>query len=143
MAIPLLLILVVAVATQGELSSAQASTSHHEFCQGPGGGEFGGARRRVVDITHAYRADVPRWESKHGLGQLTGLVQSMADGDACNVSGLKLEEVHSGTHVDAPGHYVQEHYEAGLDVASLSLDVLIGELIKSLLRDNWVWEPRR
>ena len=114
------------------IDSVQANLQERDqMCGVPGGEPGDGAtKRRVIDITHALRADMPSWESEQGLGKLTGLVQSMADGDVCNVSELKLEAVHSGTHVDAPGHYVQEHYEAGLDVASLSLDILIGKLPK-------------
>jgi kynurenine formamidase len=121
MAMAILLLLIIAI------NSVQASTDNH-ICHAPVHGGHGTTRSGVIDITHAYRADVPKWMSESGLGKLTGLVQSMADGDVCNVSELKLE-VHSGTHVDAPGHYVQEHYEAGLDVASLSLDVLIGPVL--------------
>lgn len=123
MALPLIL-LVLGIGLASSAQQAQATHPVHGVCQA---GELGYARR-VIDITHAYRVDLPRWQSTQGLGKLAGLVQSMADGDVCNVSELKFEEVHSGTHVDAPGHYVQEHYEAGLDIASLSLDVLIGEL---------------
>ena len=41
----------------------------------------------------------------------------------------------SGTHVDAPGHMVQEHFEAGLGVDKLDLDVLNGRL-NAFLRFN-------
>ncbi|KAG0610731.1 hypothetical protein M758_7G087200 [Ceratodon purpureus] len=136
MAMPLLLLLIFALSLVAITSvQVQASTQPGDhICQAPRGGVESGdhgaaSRGRVIDITHAYREDVPSWESKNGLGKLTGLVQSMADGDDCNISGLKFDGVHSGTHVDAPGHYVQEHYEAGLDVASLSLDVLIGPVL--------------
>jgi kynurenine formamidase len=51
----------------------------------------------------------------------------MSRGDDANVSELKLDSVHTGTHVDAPGHYVQEFYEEGLDVALLDLNILVGK----------------
>lgn len=117
--------------TQVAISAQGIENSHHGpgMCKALGGEVGGGSTRRVIDITHSYRADLPKWQSKTGLGVLTSLVSSLAEGDFANVSELKFEEVHSGTHVDAPGHYVQEHYVAGLDVASLDLDTLIGKLI--------------
>lgn len=131
MALPLILLSIMALGlpNSGDVLVQAADHTAQGMCEASASSLEAGStgRRAVIDITHAYRADLPKWQSSHGLGsKLTGLVQSMADGDVCNVSELKLEEVHSGTHVDAPGHYVQEHYEAGLDVASLSLDVLIG-----------------
>ncbi|CAN6271720.1 unnamed protein product [Urochloa humidicola] len=50
----------------------------------------------------------------------------MANGSVSNISELRMV-VHSGTHVDAPGHMVQEYFEAGLGVDKLDLDVLNGE----------------
>jgi arylformamidase len=46
---------------------------------------------------------------------------SIAQGDAFNLSRLSLS-CHTGTHVDAPFHFVQE----GATVDSLPLDVLVG-----------------
>lgn len=117
--------------TQVAISAQGIENSHHGpgMCKALGGEVGGGSTRRVIDITHSYRADLPKWQSKTGLGILTSLVSSLAEGDFANVSELKFEEVHSGTHVDAPGHYVQEHYVAGLDVASLDLDTLIGPVL--------------
>jgi kynurenine formamidase len=37
-------------------------------------------------------------------------------------------ECHTGTHLDAPGHFNQAHFAAGLDVDTLDLEVLNGEL---------------
>nr|CAB3449125.1 unnamed protein product [Digitaria exilis] len=84
--------------------------------------EHGGGR--IIDITHAYRPDLPA-PGRDGLGPVTRLKESMANGSVNNVSELKMV-VHSGTHVDAPGHMVQEHFVAGLDVDKLDLDVLNG-----------------
>nr|CAB3445891.1 unnamed protein product [Digitaria exilis] len=84
--------------------------------------EHGGGR--IIDITHAYRPDLPA-PGRDGLGPVTRLTESMANGSVNNVSELKMV-VHSGTHVDAPGHMVQEHFVAGLDVDKLDLDVLNG-----------------
>jgi hypothetical protein len=86
--------------------------------------EYGGGR--IVDITHAYRPELP-FPGRDGLGAVTQLTESMANGSVNNVSELRMV-VHSGTHVDAPGHMVQEHFEAGLGVDKLDLDVLNGRL---------------
>jgi arylformamidase len=48
----------------------------------------------------------------------------MADGDQANVSLLRFG-AHTGTHVDAPAHFI----EGGAKVDSLSLETLIGEAI--------------
>lgn len=88
--------------------------------------EHGGGR--IIDITHAYRPDLPA-PGRDGLGPVTRLTESMANGSVNNLSELRMV-VHSGTHVDAPGHMVQEHFVAGLDVDKLDLDVLNGEHAK-------------
>ncbi|MCL7039034.1 hypothetical protein MKW94_011797, partial [Papaver nudicaule] len=49
----------------------------------------------------------------------------MKNGTLFNVSELKLQ-VHTGTHVDAPGHYYDHYFDAGFDVDTLDLDVLNG-----------------
>jgi arylformamidase len=51
-------------------------------------------------------------------------VSSIADGDGANLSRLDLG-VHSGTHVDAPLHFV----EGGASVETLPLDVLVGPCV--------------
>ncbi|OEL16494.1 hypothetical protein BAE44_0022483 [Dichanthelium oligosanthes] len=84
--------------------------------------EYGAGR--IIDITHAYRPELPA-PGRDGLGPVTRLTESMANGSVNNVSELRMV-VHSGTHVDAPGHMVQEHFVAGLDVDKLDLDVLNG-----------------
>ena len=87
-----------------------------------------GRNGRFIDISHSYRPDMPKWDSADGLGSLTHLVESIAEGDLANVSEMKFENAHSGTHVDAPGHFIREDYEHGdFHVASLDLNVLIGK----------------
>ncbi|KAL6888808.1 hypothetical protein ACP4OV_009834 [Aristida adscensionis] len=108
---PAALLLAVAVA-HGVLAAAGTCAA-----EGRGGG-------RIIDITHAYRPELPA-AGKDGLGPVLRLTESMANGSACNLSELRMG-VHAGTHVDAPGHMIQEHFEAGLDVDKLDLDVLNG-----------------
>nr|CAB3449124.1 unnamed protein product [Digitaria exilis] len=85
------------------------------------GGAGGG--RRIIDITHAYVADLPTFATGEVAGPVVRLKQSMAEGSEYNLSELKME-CHTGTHVDAPGHINQANFAAGLDVDTLDLDVL-------------------
>ncbi|XP_006647015.1 cyclase-like protein 1 [Oryza brachyantha] len=85
--------------------------------------EYGGGR--ILDITHAYRPDMPEFALGEVTGPLVRLRDSMADGSVCNLSELRMH-CHMGTHVDAPGHINQAHFAAGLDVDKLDLEVLNG-----------------
>nr|XP_029117865.1 cyclase-like protein 3 [Elaeis guineensis] len=85
--------------------------------------EYGGGR--ILDITHAYREDMPTWESDKGAGQFLWLPKSMKNGSLANFSELRMS-VPTGTHVDAPGHFFQNYFEAGFDADTLGLQVLNG-----------------
>lgn len=87
---------------------------------------------RIFDITHEINSNMPTWESKDGLGQFIWLVDSMKNGSKLNSSQFKLS-THTGTHVDAPGHFYEEYYEAGYNVNSLDLGVLNGNANFSVL----------
>ncbi|CAN1192456.1 Cyclase-like protein 2 [Linum perenne] len=80
---------------------------------------------RLFDITHQVNPNMPTWGSTEGLGQFLTMVASIKNGSKVNVAEIKLV-AHTGTHVDAPGHFYQEYYDAGYDVDSLDLDVLNG-----------------
>ncbi|KAJ3708115.1 hypothetical protein LUZ61_011820 [Rhynchospora tenuis] len=96
--------------------------------------EYGNGR--IIDITHAYRPDMPKFMSVDSLGQVVFLRESLANGSLANFSELKIG-MHSGTHVDAPGHVFQEYYEAGFDINTLDLDVLNGPaLLVDVPRDK-------
>lgn len=71
---------------------------------------------------------MPLWESRDGLGQFLSLPLSMKNGSLANVSEMKMS-VHSGTHVDAPGHVFDHYYDAGFDVDTLDLEVLNGPVL--------------
>ena len=60
------------------------------------------------------------------LGQFLRLPVSMKNGSFCNISEMKFT-THTGTHVDAPGHFFDHYFDAGFDVDSLDLDVLNGQ----------------
>ena len=81
---------------------------------------------RIYDISHRYTPDMPVWESKEGLGRhFLWLHKSMKNGSLYNGSAMKLD-VHTGTHVDSPGHFYDNYLDAGFDIDSLDLEVLNG-----------------
>ncbi|KAJ1397345.1 hypothetical protein SESBI_31938 [Sesbania bispinosa] len=91
---------------------------------------------RIFDITHRYVPEMPVWNSKEGLGHFLWLAKSMKNGSRANNSVMKLD-VHTGTHVDAPGHFYDNYFDAGFDVDSLDLRVLNGlALLVDVPRDK-------
>ncbi|CAK9143651.1 unnamed protein product [Ilex paraguariensis] len=97
-------------------TSDPSKAIHREFYQ------FG----RIYDITHQLRPDLPVWGSTDGLGTDFCMLQySMKNHSQTNNSIMKLA-VHTGTHVDSPGHVFEEYYEEGFDVDTLDLSVLNG-----------------
>ncbi|KAL9333556.1 hypothetical protein Peur_073695 [Populus x canadensis] len=75
--------------------------------------------------THKYRSDLPSFAKENGLGKFLWLRESMKNGSSANISEMKLI-THTGTHVDAPGHYHDHYFDAGFDVDTLDLEVLNG-----------------
>ncbi|XP_020109993.1 uncharacterized protein LOC109725281 [Ananas comosus] len=125
-----LIVVVVVVVTPTPL---RAAPSHPAFADDPAPlrrEEYGGGR--IVDISHAYRPDMPEWESARGIGRFLWLRRAMANGSLANFSELKLP-THTGTHVDAPGHFYHHYFLAGFDVDTLDLAVLNGTLLHSFL----------
>lgn len=87
---------------------------------------------RIFDISHRYVPEMPVWDSKEGLGRhFLWLLKSMKNGSRANNSAMKLD-VHTGTHVDAPGHFYDNYFDAGFDVDSLDLQLLNGNAPFSL-----------
>lgn len=81
---------------------------------------------RIYDITHNYSPDLPVADSDDGLGrQFLWLEASMKNGSLYNGSAFKLG-AHTGTHVDAPGHFYDNYFDAGFDVTTLDLELLNG-----------------
>lgn len=81
---------------------------------------------KIFDITHRISSETRSWDSDDGVGdEYLKLYISMKNGTDYNFSEIKLP-VHSGTHVDAPGHVFENYYDAGFDIDSLDLEVLNG-----------------
>ncbi|CAA0273854.1 unnamed protein product [Arabidopsis thaliana] len=100
---------------------------HHEVYDG---------ERKIYDISHQYTPELPVWESSEGLGNFLRLAVSMKNGSDANISKMELS-VHSGTHVDAPGHFHDHYYESGFDTDSLDLQILNGPaLLVDVPRDK-------
>jgi arylformamidase len=73
----------------------------------------------IIDISVPLKPEMPVWPGSPGFKLYRTM--NLAAGDEANVSQLETD-VHVGTHVDAPCHFLQE----GTAVEELSLDVLIG-----------------
>ena len=75
----------------------------------------------IYDVSVALSSDTPTYPGDPAI-EISQFL-SLAAGDAANVSLIHFG-AHSGTHVDAPAHFLA----AGARVDSLSLDTLIGEV---------------
>ncbi|HRD67406.1 MAG TPA: cyclase family protein [Candidatus Competibacter sp.] len=81
-----------------------------------------------LDISLAISPDLPHWPGSPRV-ELSRR-RDMGQGDAVNDSVL-LCGVHTGTHVDAPLHFLAD----GADVTQLALDALIGPAVVAALPD--------
>lgn len=75
---------------------------------------------KIYDVTSPISADIPIYKGDP-QAEIT-IAHSIAGGDAANVSQICCG-VHTGTHVDAPNHFV----EGGKRVHELDFDKLIGK----------------
>lgn len=73
----------------------------------------------TYDVTLTLSPDLPVWPGDSPF--VIERVETIKGGDNANVSVVKLS-VHTGTHVDAPDHFLDD----GNSVDQLSLDVLVG-----------------
>lgn len=73
----------------------------------------------IIDISVPLTKEMPIWPGSSGPRLIR--MKTLEDGDASTASRLECD-VHSGTHVDAPMHFL----EKGNGVEALSLDGLIG-----------------
>jgi arylformamidase len=74
------------------------------------------------DISVALDGHLPTWPGSPGV--LTKLRTSIAGGDVANVTQLSID-VHTGTHVDAPRHFIDH----GETVEGVGLDPFIGPAV--------------
>lgn len=74
---------------------------------------------RLIDISMAIRPGMPVWPGSHGVA--VSHLQSLAAGDGVTVSRLDMD-VHAGTHVEAPSHFIAE----GAPLDSLELELFVG-----------------
>lgn len=74
---------------------------------------------KIHDITLTLSPSLPIWPGDPPIEM--ELISSINTGSAANVTRLSLS-VHSGTHIDAPRHFLSE----GETVESLPLEILIG-----------------
>ena len=84
---------------------------------------------KIYDITLPITPDMTVWPSDPPVE--LERVSSMDDGAHANVSKLTCG-VHTGTHVDAPNHFLNDHRT----IESLSLDVLTGPALVVQVPDD-------
>ena len=84
---------------------------------------------KIIDISNTIRPSMPVWPGNPPVH--LERAESMDRGDAANVSELDMG-VHTGTHVDAPIHFVP----GGAGAESLDLDVLVGPALVVRLDDS-------
>lgn len=74
---------------------------------------------KIHDISIVVQADMPVWPGDHAV--VVERTMDMEKGDSNNLSVMHMG-VHTGTHVDAPNHFLIE----GSRIEAMPLDVLIG-----------------
>jgi len=77
---------------------------------------------KIIDISVPVSPGLPVWPGDSPV--VLERYQSLSEGDDCNASRICCS-VHTGTHVDAPGHFIDK----ASTVEDLSLDTLIGPAI--------------
>ncbi len=82
----------------------------------------------IIDITVPLTTEMPIWPGCKGI-RITPTMR-MDEGDSLNISRLSCN-LHTGTHVDAPKHFLQN----GTTVEQLPLDVLVGTSYVAHLSD--------
>ncbi|MGM0420289.1 MAG: cyclase family protein [Bacillota bacterium] len=77
---------------------------------------------QTYDITLSMSENLPGWPDHDSFE--FNQVKSISSGDRCNLCEFK-SSTHFGTHIDAPGHYVEE----GKMLTDLDLNLLVGEVL--------------
>ena len=89
----------------------------------------------ILDISMPLHPGIPTWPGSDGIRILRS--KRIDEGDAVNVSRVDCD-VHVGTHVDAPWHFLED----GRTVDALSLDVLIGPVVVLEIPEVTLVTPR-
>jgi len=92
--------------------------------------------RRVIDISVTIHADLPVWDKSDGLGAHRELVERQDQGGVAFVSKLTMV-VHTGTHFDAPSHFLQEAFDSGRGIEAIQLSIMNGAYSGVFTR-SWV-----
>ena len=80
----------------------------------------------MIDITVPLESDMPVWPGCTGI-RITPTMR-LEDGDSANISEMDCN-LHTGTHVDAPRHFLQN----GATVEQLPLELLVGPVFVAYL----------
>ncbi|GAB7016824.1 cyclase family protein [Methanogenium cariaci] len=75
--------------------------------------------KQHIDISLPLGLNIPIWPNSEGITVIR--TQNLDNGDPSNNSRI-IADVHTGTHIDAPLHYIKE----GKSVDEINTDVLIG-----------------
>ena len=75
---------------------------------------------KLIDVTVPIRHGMPVYDNNPGV--TLERARSIADGDTVNISRLDFG-VHTGTHVDAPVHFI----EGGAGAETIDPEILVGE----------------
>lgn len=81
--------------------------------------------RRLIDISVTIQPNLPSWDEADGIGEHRELVNRQDQGGVAFVSKIHLV-VHTGTHFDAPSHFLQEAFDAGRGMESMQLSIMNG-----------------
>ncbi|KAK9821571.1 hypothetical protein WJX81_004953 [Elliptochloris bilobata] len=94
------------------------------------------AQPHVIDISLSLHPLAVKFAAPSGLGEYRSLAKAKKRGDICNESQLDGLSVHSGTHVDAASHFLEEARERGVGTDSLDLNVLTGPVLVVSVPDS-------
>ncbi|CAL8468967.1 g8508 [Coccomyxa elongata] len=94
------------------------------------------SKKGIIDISVGLSSRTVAMDSETGLGDFRYLMNAIDDGDFFNGSGLRDLSAHAGTHVDSPGHFINEAYHAKKGVHQLDLDILNGPAAVIEVPDN-------
>lgn len=116
-----LLLAVSVIVSQPATAESQCAWDTHMSTSQVSGKDTG----RVIDISVTISDNLPCWEKPDGLGAHRELVERQDRGGVAFVSKLSLV-VHTGTHFDAPSHFLQEAFDSGRGIEAIQLSIMNG-----------------